>query len=424
MYPVSEQFRKAIRKPHKATLRCELWGRVRNANNKWEFKKQADLYPIDGVVDIDARRDITRSISLTIAENKNSNLIPTNGWSALAPFGSEIWAWRGIEIDIFTPLNYATLAQAYSAYNVLGAVNTYAGVNKLTRTNSVREEVPLGKFIITEVAVRHATSGVEIDISGADRSLRVANNKWTSSTKFNQAELGAQLTSIVQNRDAYAEIGAVASTGVTSKKATFGTDGERDPWRDIVRVARASGYEAVFDANGKFTVFKYPDPVNALPVAQYAENKEAMVITMDRRWNTERTFNYIIVSWTSNSSSGRSIAFDNDPASPTYYQGPFGTRVKYYSDSLTDSSAKASALAPVLLNKAKGAAEELEWTQIVDPSLEPSDAIALVNSGTGINSVYVLDRVSIPLTVDRPMTASTRVIRSLNGGKVYDDPDL
>jgi len=151
MYPVSSDFKAAVRQPHQMTIRAEVW-------RSGVFLR--DLEVIEGTVDIDSRRAQRRTctvrvpatrptvslepVFLTYAEIRpgashgyatyadlaaayanygalrqitgytevtvDDGLIPDSAFSDVAPFGNELRLWRGIRMEKSVQWTYATLA--------------------------------------------------------------------------------------------------------------------------------------------------------------------------------------------------------------------------------------------------------------------------------------------------------------------------
>jgi hypothetical protein len=157
------------------------------------------------------------------------------------------------------------------------------------------------------------------------------------------------------------------------------------------------------------------DPTTATPVETYIENAEAMLLSAKRSLSSDTTRNGIVMTGegTNVDPPVRGVVFDEDPTSPTYRYGPFGERPDFISSPLVLTTEDAIAAAAAELSKRKGAEEAVEWTQICDPSLDAGDVIKIRNTGTRLDKVVVLDRVSIPLNVSAPMTGVARTVRVL-----------
>ena len=89
----------------------------------------------------------------------------------------------------------------------------------------------------------------------------------------------------------------------------------------------------------------------------------------------------------------------------------------FVSSPLVLTTADAVAVAGAELSKMKGAEENVEWSQICDPSLDAGDVIKIRNEGTRLAKVLVLDKVTIPLSPGGSMKATARTVRVLVDGE-------
>jgi len=138
-----------------------------------------------------------------------------------------------------------------------------------------------------------------------------------------------------------------------------------------------------------------------------------MLTTLTKSWDTADTYNGVIAV---GEGSGllypfRAVVWDDDPTSPTYYLGDFGKRPRYFTDPTIISQAQAQASARGQLDKTLGLTEKLTWTQLVDPSLDVDDGVNVYDEELGVNRLYRLDRLTIPLEASSPMSAEARTRR-------------
>lgn len=420
MFPVSQDFKNAVRQAHTVTIRAEVW---RPADEV----KLLDLEPLSGQVDIDGRRAVRRTCSLSVAAPDpvvtvttlpgsytygqvaaqyvtynvavasaktyaviglfgvsettvtDAGIVPDTSADALTPFGNEIRLWRGIR---------------------------YEGTNRV-------EEVPLGVFVITSVEVQTTAQGTTVQVQGSDRSLRIQRARWTEPYQVAGASVESAIASVLSDR--WADVTtALDTTSRTVTRATFGTDTNSDPWADAGKLAEAAGFDLYFDGDGIARLTEIPDYENATPDATYAEGADAVVLSLTRGISVSDTYNGVIATGEGAelADTFRGEVWDEDDSSPTYRFGPFGQVPRFFSSPLITSNEQAQAAAAALLARGKGAVESISWTQVCDPSLDAGDLIAVTNSATKVNTVLVLDRLTVPLDATRPMQAVARSIRT------------
>lgn len=308
---------------------------------------------------------------------------------------------------------------ANPSYSDLSAAfDTYGAMKQSYASEAFDEQVPLGVFVLTEVNVSDGSSGATMDLVGVDRSIRVSKSLWIDPYPISAStNLGDAISLLLSDRWAEVETD-FQSTSQTVPAIVLGLQSGgsgQDPWQDALKLATAGGFDLYFDGDGIAVLMPTPDPSEQTPVEVYEEGPEAMVLDVSRRINTDQTFNGVVVTGegTNVATPVRVVAFDEDPASPTYRYGAFGERPTFVSSPLITSTADGVAVATAQLAKVKGAEENVEWVQIADPSLDAGDVVEIRNTGTRLSKVVVLDKVSVPLTPAGTMKATARTVRVL-----------
>lgn len=454
MFPVSQAFKNAVRQAHVVTIRAEVW-------RPTDEVKLLDLEVLGGQVDIDSRRSVRRTCSLTVAAPDpvvevrslpgnytygqvaaqyvtynvatatgktyavialygtadsvvvDAGIVPDTSSDALTPFGNEIRLWRGIRYDEARADLVGLLGESGAALlSESGAALADETSGTIVQTGGV-EEVPLGVFVITSVDIQQTAQGTTVQVQGSDRSLRIQRARWTEPYQAAGVSVEAAIGAILSDR--WADVTtSLDATSRTVARATFGTDSNSDPWADVGKLAEAAGFDLFFDGDGVARLTEIPDYENATPDATYAEGEDAVVLSVARGISVDDTFNGVIATGEGAelADTYRGEAWDEDDSSPTYRYGPFGQVPRFYSSPLITSNEQAQAAAEALLARGKGAVESISWTQVCDPALESGDVVALTNAATKVNTVLVLDRLTVPLDATRPMQAVARSIRT------------
>lgn len=464
MYAVSEDFKRAVRRSHKASVRCEIWR---------EGQKLRTLEPLDGSVEIDGRRAVRRTCQVSIAVpdprvvvnrqtatyarlaaagyasysalaaafptyatlslpsaetagTVDSGLVPQTAFDDVTPYGNEIRLWRGIEITTGRQRNYSNLAAAFATYTALAAgAPTYGQLAQTTIVTTDVEEVPLGVFVITDVDVKAQRGTTNLTVKGSDRSLRVQRNRWAEPYQIaTGTNVGTALTALLQDRYDDVQVN-FTSTDRTVPSTVLGAETDNDPWADAQRIATAAGLELYFDGDGVARLEPVNDFTEVSPDAIYRENDEAMVLSVSRSVSVQKTYNGVIATaeGTGTTDTFRAEAWDEDADSPTYRYGPFGQVPKFFSSPLLTSQDAALSAATSILAKSRGVVESVDWEQITDPSLDSGDVIAVTNDATKVDRLMVVDRLTIPLKVQDSMKAVARTIRSLSGESFAEEED-
>lgn len=455
MYPTSAEFKQAIKKSHKSTIVAEVFS---------GDTKVLTLYPIEGEISVDGTQRIRRAMRLTVSSPRptyetysqityanlyneyatyaimtgaattygelavggenvavqvDSGLVPDNIADALMPYGNEIKIAKGIEVTTSTPWNYAQLQASYTTYAQLtSAYSFYGQLSQLTTDATDFEMIPLGVFVITDVAIEDGDQGATINIAGLDRAIRITRSKFTDMFTIAQGTNAATaIANILQNRWADIKL-SFSDTTATVNAIYLGSDTSSDPWSDAQDIASSVGMRLYFDQDGICRLEPQRDYGNTQPDAIYEDGEANLITQISRRITTERTYNAVIVSGEGSGNTGsvfRAEVYDDDPASPTYQYGAYGIVPYFYSSSNINSGAQAAITAEALLQQLKGATEEVSWQGVSDPSLDAEDVIKIKNEGTKVDQVLVLDSFRVPLRPYEAMTAQARLVRSLTG---------
>jgi hypothetical protein len=376
MYPTSGAFKTAIAGDHTVIAKAEVWNSDR---------KLLDLDIDEGKVTVNFRNVSRRTCEIHLVTTRDAdNLVPDTGFDYLAPFGNLLKIYRGVRY-----------------------------------TDGTDEYVPLGVFVITEVKVSDKNEGVEIVVSGEDKSLIVSRNKWTSTYQMVTGTLEASLTALLQNRYPDIEIN-FPTTNVTVNQVILGADRGVDAWKDAVYLAELVGYDLFFDVNGICVMKQFPTLDAATVVATYQEGNGTTITGLDRTISTKETYNGVIytVEGSNVTTPIRVEAWDEDSTSPTYRYGVFGSVPTFVNTSLIGTSADAIKAATLLLNTYIGAQEQITFKSIVDPSLDVNDVIYIHSNGAKVDRTVIIDQMDIPLKVEGELSVQTRVVRVVGANEI------
>lgn len=367
MYPVTSNFLTRIRGSHIATTKVEVWDTVSNALLK-------TIYPVSGQVTVDNRRDIRRQCEVTVVDI-DGTLVPETGFSILSPFNRELKVYRGIQYE-----------------------------------DDTEELVPLGVFIITKVSIDDGQDGVKITLEGSDRSFRIAKRKWYTNDFWideNTAKEDA-IEQILLDRVPETEIDFIATNQVTT--VLYPTlDQSSDPWKQALEIAKSAGVDLYFDVLGVARLRNIPDPDTGVVDIEYLEGEEAVITQLKRELATDDSYNGVIFTGegTNLTIGVIGIAWDDNPNSPTYRK-TYGEVPMFKTSATVLTVEEAETAAVAELRKVIGAAEKIEWNQLVNPAQDVYDLVRVTRSPSKVDAVLVLDAVTIPLSPESTMTAVAR----------------
>jgi uncharacterized membrane protein YgcG len=380
----------------------------------------------------------------------------TINWTATTPAaGSHVWvhtsidngaSWQPATNNMPIPNLYAgnTTATQVLTKTILTRVNATDASPRLLNLevtvacdSAVDEWCPLGVFVITQTDVSDtggttgggggssgggsgvtgsgggsSGGGLHLTLTGADLSLMISRNTWDD---IYYVDAGTNYVTAIQemvlNRlpAVYNITFNMASTEMTTPKLIFGTSQGNDPWQDITDLATAIGYECYFDPLGVFTFRPIPDPTLNTPVWGFSDGTDGVPPTITdytRSITPDTTYNQVIVQGESSNNVGpvTAVAIDDNPASPTYYLGAYGTVTTYYTSPMITTVGQAQQAANALLRVVDGATEVIELTVVPNPALVTGDVTTVTVKKGQMSGPYLIDAMNIPIGAEDPGT--------------------
>lgn len=329
----------------------------------------SDLRVIAGSVSVDAQSAIRRRCSVTIVD-PTGVLIPSSPGSALAPYGNELRLFRG----------YGT------------------------------ELLPLGVFRIESADV--ADDGVQtVSITGFDRASTIAEARLESpyivAAGVNYA---TAISDLITSRFAGLTYSFTTTTRTTP---VLVFEEGADPWQAAQNMAASIGCELFLDPIGVCVLRAEPTGVSGSAVWTYIDDSTSTIITAGNNLRAKPSYNAAIVSGESTGLAApvRATAYDLDPASPTYFNGPYGKRPVFLKSAYITTTAQAQEAANALLTRELGGTEQLELEVIPHPAHEAGDLIRAVKASIGVDDFCLVQSFDVPLDVSTPMRLLTKARR-------------
>ena len=375
MYPSSAAFKSAVRTNHTVVAKAEVWA---------SDQKLQEINISEGSVSINSSSAVRRTCEVTVVTGRETaNLVPDNDFDLLTPFGNELRLYRGVQYE-----------------------------------DGTEEYVPLGVFVITEVAIQDTNEGVVIKLAGEDRSIRIARAKWTEPYQLPNGSLESALTDLLKNRYPDAQL-SFPTTNVSVNQIILGSENSNDPWKDAVEIAELVGFDLFFDQNGVVQMKQFPTLDGSVVVALFIEGSGTTITSLDRTMSTKDTYNGVI--YTIEGSDVvlpiRVEAWDEDTSSPTYRYGVFGEVPTFVESSLLATEAEAIRAAYSLLNIYIGKQEQMAFNSLVDPSLDVQDVVYIKSNGAKVDRLVIIDSLDIPLNPEGEMSANARTVRIVASGE-------
>lgn len=322
---------------------------------------EAGLAVVDGTIAYDrGAARLARLDSCTFADPLR---VPTGPDDILTPYGYELRAWRGIPGEL----------------------------------------LPLGTFPIQQSKV--GAVDLLTVVSAMDRSQLVSDARFEDDY---QVAAGTNYATAIED---LIDAGVpdleylFPSVSFTTPLLTFAA--QEDRWEAAQRMARSIGHEILFDGLGRCVM--RPEPTfDTEPVATIAvgSNMIDAAVSLDRT----NAYNKVI-AFSTNASTGaqyRGEATDDDPESPTFYDGPFGRKPRFYSSEFIASNAQAQSAASAILASNLGVAKSVDFSAVPDPRLECSDVVRVTCPSLGLDDLHIIDTLTIGLGPEAPMTGMSR----------------
>lgn len=362
MRPVSAAFLRTVRGSHQVVSEA----RVVSPGQTGVAPGGVLLDIHDGDVQIDGTADIRSTLDLTVT---GSGMWPTRASSLLAPFGNEIHARRGI---------------------VFG--------------NGTTEWVSLGYFRINTPSQADAPDG-PITIAASDRMGGLIKARMLTPVQFPPtATAGTVVTQLVREVYPWAVIQWDDLTDTTPLGRSLTV--EEDRYAFLADLVTSYGKVWYWDHRGVLVIKAAPSP--AEPVFDVDYGQGGVLVELSRELSDDGVYNAVVATGegADTTSPVRAVAIDNNPTSPTYWNGAFGKVPRWYSSPFITTKSQAESAAASILSRSIGLPYRVDFTAVPNPALEPYDPVRVIYPGR--METHVLERLTVPLRASAPMTAATR----------------
>lgn len=352
---ISDRFKTEIKRSHEAVSYVDVVGHDRRVIR---------LTATDGSVRVDRSNKIRRSCSVTCLDPEGV-ITPTGPESVLTPFGTVIRPYRGVRYD-----------------------------------DGTEELYPLGVFHLSRSSVSDdSMEGLSITLDGFDFSRRIQRDKFREVYTIPAGTNVIDAIEVLVERTLPEVVYDMVSSTVTVASALV-YDVDDDPWTAVSELALSAGCDAYFAADGRFVVAP-SHAVGALPspVFEYVDGENGTLLSMVQEFNDDPGYNGVIVTAESAANDETPIrieVWDEDPASPTYYLGPYGKHPQHYTDRNVTTIGQAQAVGLQLLQQHLGFVASLDVTSLVHPGLESGDIVRV--GRRHIDDRFSVESFTIPLS--------------------------
>jgi hypothetical protein len=369
-----------------------------------------------GDVTMDRRRSPRGHLNLTVAE---PTLIPAPEGGLLSPLGYELQVYCGTEIrglepsvaysGVVTDDEWVPLTDGSGRYILAPG----GGAVFVAGRPASEELLSLGVFPLKQA--RTDVDTLLTSVSAIDRTQWLLNDKLESDMAWPDTvggSLEAHVERLIRTCQQLSDPDtcALRFSGDSHSPPIMIFPQDTSKWDVIERVVQGLGYEAYFDGAGDFIW----QPVPSLEGEPQFELNTGVggtvtggVVDLD----SEPAFNKIIaVGGSSNETAVyRGEAVDDDPLSPTRYNGPFGRKQRVIRSSTYTSDAQAQAAAEAELRNCKGLARAFDLSSVPDARLEPGDVGRVNISRVAVSAErIILDAITYDLSPEAAMTTEAR----------------
>jgi len=178
---------------------------------------------------------------------------------------------------------------------------------------------------------------------------------------------------------------------------------EKDRWGAITQLAASINAEIFCGYDGQFYLVDAPDLNTLVGQFQLDGGPNGVLITEERTSTRDTVYNAVSVSSNSSDQTVPPLwawAYDDDPTSKTYFYGPYGQRVRFYSSQFFTTEAQCQAYADRLLTESLAPRKSLSLGASPIPFLEAGDPIRTYTTQTVMPSTtvetYLIQKTSLP----------------------------
>lgn len=362
MRPVSERFLRTLRGAHRMVAEALIV-----APGQTGVQPTGTAIPIlGGDVQVDGGAQNRSTLQLT---TEGAGMWPARASDALAPYGNEVFVRRGI---------------------VFG--------------DGAKEWVSLGYHRLNTPEQDEAPNG-PIVLQATDRMSGIIDARLTAPRPFSASTtVGAVVSALVLEVYPWATIEwDDATSGQTIGRQVIV---EEDRYRFLDDLVKSVGKVWWWDHRGVL-VIRTPPSVSE-PVWEVNHGEGGVLVSVSRRLTREGVYNAVVATGEGADTAMpvRAVVVDNNPASPTYWGGGFGKVPRFFSSPFITSNEQAKTAASGMLAAELGLPYAVDFTSVPNPALEPYDPVRVTYPGR--SEIHVIDRLTIPLTAEAALSASTR----------------
>ena len=325
----SARFAAEVVGSHRATFRVEVWRGT---------ELLADAVPVENAdLTGDDGASVPHELTLSIPAGPGREWDPTGDpFHPLSPFGQRVFARRGI---------------------------VYA--------DGTEELLGLGWFLITSSTPDPLGLGIQVRAKGLEQLLE--------DSKFQRPvqAVGTFEQEVHRLARGFLPI-AARDPALVDRAVPSSVIHEDNRMAALIKLAAAWPARFVVDPRGVLRLLPPVPELPGTPVVELHTGERGIVAEWQTSTERSELYNAVFARGEDPNNSElvvEGIAWDDDPASPTYYGGPFGERPLEYASPLLTTEAACQAAAATMLAKRLRRQRVAEVTIVPDPRLELGDWI-------------------------------------------------
>jgi hypothetical protein len=359
-----------------------------------------------GKLDSTAQRIVVQSHSIKV----RAVAYGPYGTRPIPVSGGEVTSDTGSQVRRTATVNTSVTLWPVDPRSVIGVNGTEIQVDYGIVIPGVDDPlwVPMIRGLLTKTSrERPIPSTGVLPLQLVDRSARVAEDRFEAPT---QTVAGALTTAEIRRLIQETLGTSVLVSDLTgSAQLAQRLDIARERWDEGVEpLADSIAAECYADPVGNFVIRPQPQLTDAA-VWTISSGRGGNLIKRGDELSREGVYSGVVVSGerTDGTAPVTATVWDTDPASPTYYLGPFGKKLRFYSSPLLTTVPQCQATGAALLGRSKGNSQPA-LVAIPNPALEGGDVIILRD--LGLVTTHIIDKVVTPLSPSGLQTIHTRAV--------------
>jgi hypothetical protein len=271
-------------------------------------------------------------------------------------------------------------------------LKVYRGIESI----GVRERVQVGEYQVFDYR-RTNRGSVSTTLKGLENYLMEAQFIRPRTPPYGQSIITA-ITNLIH--EVLPDVEVVTQTSQNRLVTSTGA-WEKDRWGDaITKLAAGISAEVYCGYDGRFYIVDAPDLTSLTGQYRIAGGPGGVMVSEDRSDTRDGVYNAVSVSSNSSDQTVPPLwawSYDNDPASATYYYGPFGQRPRFYSSQFFTDTGQCQAYADRLLAESLAPNQTLSVGASPIPFLEAGDPVVVESQQGYPVHDYLINKTSLPL---------------------------